>query len=136
MTISIACLAASPLKLECSSNDAVTYVTSPSTIDDFATITVTFDRPAPDIQVGPSTVAPGAAAAINGTACPGGTASGSVAFTPPLAFGPVPAAADGAWSTSIVVPDGTPSGSYAVNATCTLPVPPAEVSAQATSTTR
>ena len=138
MTFSIACVPENSDKLECSSNDAVTYVTSPSTTSDFATITVTFDRPAPDIQVGPSTVAPGAAAAINGTACPGGTVSGSVAFTPPLAFGPVPAAAGGTWSTSIVVPPGTPSEGYAVNATCTLPVLPAaeasaaEVSAQAT----
>lgn len=46
----------------------------------------------------------------------------------------VVAAEDGTWSTSIVVPPGTPSGSYAVNATCTLPIVPFEASAQAQGT--
>lgn len=89
----------------------------------------------PVLQVGPSAALPGEAVTISGTAClipiqgsafgtaqPGGTVTGSVAFTPPLVFGPITAAADGTWSTSIVVPAGTPPGEYAVSASCAFPV--------------
>ncbi len=50
-----------------------------------------------------------------------GTVSGTVGFDPPVAFGPIAAAADGTWSTQVVVPPGTPPGTYPVDATCTYP---------------
>jgi hypothetical protein len=96
------------------------------------------------LQVGPSQAAPGEAVTISGAGCaatavitslnastPGGTVTGSVAFDPPLAFGPLTAAPDGTWSASIVVPPGTPPGSYAVSATCTFPIDFESVSALA-----
>jgi hypothetical protein len=95
------------------------------------------------LTVGPNVAVPGEAVTISGTGCVltglldsvaqatvPGSVTGTVGFTPPLAFGPITAAADGSWSTSVVVPAGTPPGSYPVNATCTLPAP-MEVSAQA-----
>lgn len=106
------------------------------------TITNTF----PAITVGPTASVPGGTVTISGTECNvggtpfpfdvnpaavGGIVTGTVAFTPPVSFGPVTAAPDGAWSTTVVVPAGTLPGSYAVNATCTEPAGTAEVSAQA-----
>ncbi|HEU5302325.1 MAG TPA: hypothetical protein VFW06_08845 [Acidimicrobiia bacterium] len=88
-----------------------------------------------DLQVEPTTVSAGSSATISGTGClaphgsgPGGsgpllpgTVNGTVAFNPSVAFGPITAAADGSWSTQVVVPPGTVAGSYAVNATCSYP---------------
>jgi len=107
----------------------------------------------PTITVGPTASVPGGPVTISGTGCfleivaggvgaaagTPGTVTGTIGFTPPLAFGPVTAAADGTWSTSVVVPAGTPAGSYAVNATCTLPIIPVgaasgEVTASASGT--
>ncbi|MFO7591011.1 MAG: hypothetical protein R6X23_08940 [Acidimicrobiia bacterium] len=99
---------------------------------------VTITNAFPAITVGPTASVPGGTVTISGTQCNlvtptalGGIVTGTVAFTPPLPFGPVTAAADGTWSTTIVVPAGTPAGSYAVNATCAEPPGSAEVSAQA-----
>jgi hypothetical protein len=75
---------------------------------------------APGSPVGADVVlGPGVSA--TGTAPLSGTASGSVAFTPAVPFGPVTAAPDGTWSTTIVVPPGTPPGNYPVSATCSYP---------------
>ena len=115
---------------------------------------VTFSNVFVALQVAPTAAVAGETVTISGTGCkldvgPGGIGgndvsgnpfepglvTGNVAFTPPLPFGPINAAADGTWSTIIVVPPGTPAGTYAVNATCTLPVPTiGEVSAQASGT--
>ena len=102
--------------------------------------------PAPALQVTRSVAVPGEMVTISGTGCItdevsgpraavtiAGVVAGNVAFTPPLSFGPINAEADGTWSTTIVVPAGTPPGTYAMNATCTL-VNIAEVSAQASGT--
>lgn len=109
-----------------------------------ALVTITNQFPA--ITVGPTASVPGGTVTISGTECNldavvptvdvnpaavGGIVTGTVAFTPPVAFGPITAAANGSWSTQIVVPAGTPPGSYAVNATCAQPAGSAEVSAQA-----
>lgn len=114
-----------------------------------------------DLVVGPAVAQPGATVTISGTGCLqpsaiafdngvdtagepvasnggqlSGTVSGSVAFVPPVAFGPITAAPDGSWSTTVVVPPGTPPGSYPVSATCTYPpLPPTAVAAQATTPT-
>lgn len=89
-----------------------------------------------EMLVGPGAVAPGATVTISGTGCVtpvvtvnagvgalalGTTVSGSVAFVPPVAFGPIAVSDDASWSTSVVVPAGTPPGSYAVTATCDFP---------------
>ena len=101
------------------------------------------------LQVAPTAAVPGETVTISGTGCvldeliqtgvaaaatAPGIVTGNVAFTPPLPFGPINAEADGTWSATIVVPPGTPAGTYAVNATCTLPIIPFEVSAQAQET--
>lgn len=83
------------------------------------------------LQVGPGAIVPGEIATISGTGCSSGTVTGSIAFNPALTFGPVSVAADGAWSTTVVVPSGTPAGNYVVSATCALPAQPGLV-AQAT----
>lgn len=109
---------------------------------------VTITNAFPVITVGPSASVPGGTVTISGTECAlldeaapptevsptalGGIVTGTVAFTPPLPFGPVTAASDGTWSTTIVVPAGTPPGSYAVNATCADPPGVNQVTAQAT----
>lgn len=81
-------------------------------------------------------VVPAPAGSATGATPVSGTVSGSVAFTPAVPFGPVTAAPDGTWSTTIVVPPGTPSGSYPVNATCTYPpISTGELSAQAVTLT-
>lgn len=96
---------------------------------------VTVINTMPTITVGPTASVPGGPVTISGTGCfleivaggvgaaagTPGTVTGTIGFIPPLAFGPVTAAADGTWSTSVVVPAGTPAGTYAVHATCTLP---------------
>lgn len=102
--------------------------------------TCTASAPA-SLQVG-SGVGPGEAVTISGAGCglvamnstaatfdSGGTVTGSIAFAPPLAFGPITAGPDGTWSTSIVVPLGTPAGSYAVSAQCALAANPASLTA-------
>jgi hypothetical protein len=104
-------------------------------------VTITFT---PSVIVTPSQTSPGATVAISGASCGTflgpvststvgtvGTVTGSVAFPTPLAFGPIVAATDGTWSTSIVVPAGTPAGTYPVNATCSV-LGVDSVSAQAT----
>ena len=112
---------------------------------------VTFSNVFVALQVAPTAAVAGETVTISGTGCitdepneqgvaaaatTPGVVTGNVAFTPPVPFGPINAAADGTWSTTIVVPPGTPAGTYAVNATCTLPVtrPGAEVSSQASGT--
>ena len=56
-------------------------------------------------------VAGATGATFGPSAAPGGSVS----------FGPVTVADDATWSTSVVVPAGTPPGSYAVSATCNFP---------------
>jgi hypothetical protein len=94
------------------------------------------------LQVGPSAAGPGEAVTISGAGCGvpttngtaaifdiGGTVTGSIAFDPELVFGPVTAGPDGNWSTSIVVPLGTPAGSYEVRAHCAVAVAPISLTA-------
>lgn len=57
--------------------------------------------------------------------------TGTVGFTPPVAFSAT-AGPEGTWSAQVVVPLGTPAGSYPVNASCGNPsVTNADVSGQA-----
>ncbi len=96
----------------------------------------------PTVITTPTQSSPGGTVTISGNSCeqngpPGsifnGTVTGSVAFSPALAFGPITAAADGTWSTQIVVPAGTPAGTYPVTATCSYTaIASASVGAQAT----
>ena len=113
-------------------------------VDCVAEVTVTNTMPV--ITVRPVVTVAGGTVTISGTGCfpglqalgdvsaasSGGVVTGTLALSPPLTFGPVTAAADGTWSTTVVVPAGTLPGSYALDATCTLPYQASrEVSAQA-----